>query len=202
MRLAVLLAFSMPLALAACGGGQDPATPRKTADAGADSGGAMVVRPPPSGLPAMAQMPPPGVAGSKKATVKPDATLGACSEGVAPSAKDPSAQLKKIGDACAAGKMKPVGAPLRGTQGDKDAHQENKVHVEAGRCYRVYLATDEAVKSAVVVMRDSAGDIVVEGPAPAIPGNGSACFTAADDVTLLIGVGSGRGAWVAQLVSD
>lgn len=202
MRLPVLLAFlSGPLAIA-CGGGQDPATPGRTADGGVDSGAALLVRPPPSGLPAMAQMPPPGVAGSRKATVRPDPVLGGCSAAVAPSAKDATAQLKKIGDACAAAKMKAVGAALRGTQGDRDAHQENKVHVEAGRCYRVYLATDDAVKSAVVVMRDSAGDIVVEGPAPAIPASGSACFTAADDVTLLVGVGSGKGAWAAQLVSD
>ena len=192
-------------ALLACSG-KGAGTPVKGAsDAGISDASPpkLVVRPPPSGLPEMAKMPPPGVVGSKKATVKLDATLGACTGALNAQAKDPSAQLKKLGDVCAASsKMKPVGAVMRGSQSDKDAHQENKFHAESGHCYRVYLATDEAVKEAIVVMRDSAGDIVAESPAPAIPENGAACFTAADDVTLLVGVGSGKGAWSAQVWSD
>ena len=192
------------VALLACSG-KGAGTPVKGAsDAGiADAAPPkLVVRPPPSGLPEMAKMPPPGVVGSKKATVKLDAALGACTGALNAQAKDPSAQLKKLGDACASSKMKPVGAAMRGSQGDKDAHQENKFHAEASHCYRVYVATDEAVKEAIVVMRDSAGDIVAESPAPAIPENGAACFTTADDVTLLVGVGSGKGSWSAQVWSN
>ena len=83
-------------------------------------------------------------------------------------------------------------AVLRGQQSDREPHQENKFRAEANHCYRVYVAADEAVKDSVVVVRDSAGDIVVESPAPAAPDDGKVCFTTSDDVTLLVGVGMGR----------
>ena len=204
VRVLVLSAGLLGAALVACSG-KGAGTPVKPAsDGGVDAAAPprLVVRPPPSGLPELAKMPPPGVVGSKKASVKIDATLGACPGALNAQAKDPSAQVMKLGDACTASKMKPVGAAMRGTQSDKDAHQENKFHAEANHCYRVYLATDEAVREAVVILRDSAGDIIAEGPAPAIPENGAACFTTADDVTLLVGVGSGKGAWTAQVHGD
>ena len=87
-------------------------------------------------------------------------------------------------------------------QADKDAHQENKFRAEANRCYRVYVASDEGVKDVVVVLRDSAGDVIVESPAPAVPQDGAVCFTTADEVSLLVGVGSGKGSWAAQVWSD
>jgi hypothetical protein len=190
--------------LAACGG--QPKTPPKIAvpDAGsAPSGATFVASPPPSGLPAMAAMPPSGVAGSKKAKPRPDPALGACSTSFAMHAKDPSDQVKRIGDACSGpSKMKPLGSPFRGQQGDRDAHQENKFHADANRCYRVYFAGDEAVRDIVIILRDSAGDIIAEGPGPAVPSEGAACFSSADDVTVLVGVGSGKGQWSAQVWGD
>jgi hypothetical protein len=151
----------------------------------------------------MATMPPPGVAGSKKAKRRPDAALAACGGAAKPQAKDPAEHVKKIGEACAsASKMKPMGAILRGQQGDKDAHQENKFRAEANHCYRLYFAGDEAVKDVVLLLRDSAGDVVAESPGPAVPEDGAACFTAADDVSVLVSIGSGKGAWAAQVWSD
>ena len=148
-------------------------------------------------------MPPPGVAGSKKAKKKTDGALYACGGGAKPVAKDPAELVKRLGEACAsASKMKPVGAMIRAQQADRDAHQEHKVRVEANRCYRVVFATDENVKDAVVVMRDSAGDVVAESPGAALPEDGALCFTASDEVTVMIGIGAGKGAYAAQVWSN
>jgi hypothetical protein len=193
-----LLALLLPLA---CGGsGAKASVTVPPPDAGAPkSSTTFLTTPPPSGLPPMANMPAPGVAGSKKGKRRPDAALAACT--AAPPSGAPEAQVKKLGESCAApSKMKPVGALLRGEQGDKDAPQENAFRVEANKCYRVYVASD--AKDVVVVLRDSHGDIVVESPAPAIPDDGAVCFTESDQVALLVGVGSGRGAWVAQVWSN
>lgn len=149
-------------------------------------------------------MPPPGVAGSKKAKVRTDGALFACGGGAKPSAKDPLDHVKRVGEACAAAsKMKPLGAPLRGQQSDKDAHVEHKVRVEANKCYRVYIATDEGVKDVVVAVRDSNGDMVAESNGnAAVPHDGAMCFTTGDEVTLMIGIGAGKGTYAAQVWSD
>lgn len=190
----------------ACGGGGSAKTPAKgtaASDAGAEGGPQWATSPPPSGLPPMASMPPPGVAGSKKAKRKPDGALAACGGAMKAQAKDPADLVKRIGEGCAAAsKMKPVSPMLRGQQSDRDPHQENKLRAEANHCYRVYVAGDEGVKDVVVVLRDSAGDIVAEAPGPAVPEDGAVCFTTADEVSLLVGVGSGKGAWAAQVWGD
>jgi hypothetical protein len=148
-------------------------------------------------------MPPPGVAGSKKAKKKTDGALFACGGGAKPTAKDPADLVKRLGESCAAtAKMKPVGPMIRAQQADRDAHQDHKLRVEANKCYRVVFATDENVKDAVIVMRDSAGDIVAESPGAALPEDGAICFTAADEVTLMVGIGAGKGAYAAQVWSD
>jgi hypothetical protein len=151
----------------------------------------------------MASMPAPGVAGSKKAKRRVDPALAVCAGSAKSRAKDPADQVKKIGEGCAAAsKMKPLGAPMRGQQADKDAHQEQRFRAEASHCYRVYFAADEAAEDVVIVLRDGAGDLIAEAPGPAVPADGAVCFTAADDVTVLVGVGSGRGAWAAQVWGD
>lgn len=189
----------------ACGGGKPVTGPTggPSASASGSGAGGLGLSPPPSGLPPFASMPPAGVAGSKKAKKKTDGALYACGGGAKPSAKDPADLVKRLGEACAAAaKMKPVGAMIRATQADRDAHQEHKVRVEANKCYRVVFATDENVHDAVVVMRDSAGDIVAESPGAALPEDGAVCFTTADEITLMIAIGAGKGAYAAQVWSD
>jgi hypothetical protein len=199
------------LAAVACGGGKLPAagpgSASASASARADGGGAgagsFALTPPPSGLPPLAAMPPPGVTGSKKAKKKSDPALFTCGGGAKPIAKDPADLVKRLGESCAAAaKMKPVGPMIRAQQADRDAHQEHKLRVEANKCYRVVFATDENVHDAVVVMRDSAGDVVAESAGAALPEDGAVCFTAADEVTLLIGIGAGKGAYAAQVWSN
>jgi hypothetical protein len=148
-------------------------------------------------------MPPPGVAGSKRATKKADDALFACGGGAKPSASDPAALVKRLGEACAAAaKMRPLGALIRGQQADKDPPHPHTLRVEASRCYRVVFATEDSVRDAVVVMRDSAGDVVAESPGAALPVDGSYCFSVADEVTLLVAVGAGAGAYALQVWSD
>lgn len=211
MRLLLPLASIAAMALLpvlACGGGAKPvAGPAKLATSASAAASAsatgLTLSPPPSGLPPLAAMPPPGVAGSKKATKKTDAALYACGGGAKPTAKDPADLVKRLGEACAStAKMKAVGPMIRAQQADRDAHQEHKVRVEANKCYRVVFAADENVKDAVVVMRDSAGDMVAESPGAALPEDGAMCFTAGDEVTLMIGIGAGKGAYAAQVWSN
>ncbi len=203
---AAMVAITMLPGAAACGGGKTgpgPAVAPTASGSGSVAAGGAGATPPPSGLPPMAVMPPPGVAGSKKGKKKTDGALFACGGGAKPSAKDPADLVKRLGESCAgAAKMKPVGAMIKAQQADRDAHQEHKVRVEANRCYRVVFATDENVRDAVVIMRDSAGDMVAESPSAALPDDGAVCFTAADEVTLMIGIGSGKGAYAAQVWSD
>src|SRR5690606_32022643 len=126
-----------------------------------------------------------------------------CSGAATGAAKAPEQLVERLGQECSApAKMKPVGAMLRGRQADRDPHQEQTFHAEANRCYRVYLAGDEGVRQLVAVLRASAGAIIAEGRAPAVPEDGAVCFTAADDVQLLVGVGSGKGAWAARVYGD
>ena len=198
-RLRLLAIAGLACPLVACGGGAKPlATPSrsKAATARASEG---ALSPPPSGLPPLAVMPPPGVAGSKNAKPKPTVQLFACGGGAKPHAPDPAALVKRLGEACAASKMTAVGALIRGTQADRDAHQEHKVRVDANACYRVVFATDENISDAAVVMRDSAGDVVAESSGAALPEDGVVCFTSSDDVTLLIGIGAGKGSYAAQV---
>lgn len=152
-------------------------------------------------LPPFAAMPPAGVTGSKKAKAKEDSALASCA-GDVPRAKDPDGLVRRLGEACAkvpaGAKMKPVGAKMSGQQADGAPHAEQKLRVEAGKCYRVYFATDEGARDVVVVARDSAGDVVAESPGPALPAGGLMCFTTSDEVTLLVAVGSGKASWVAQ----
>lgn len=207
-RFLVTAFFALPaaVALVACGGGSKTAAApaAASADAGAPKPSAAVsVTPPPSGLPPMASMPPAGVAGSKKGKTKTDPRLYACGAGAKATTKDPSELVKRAGEGCAsASKMKPVGAPIRGQQGDKDPSQEQKLRVQAGKCYRVYFASDTNVKDAVLVMRDSNGDIVAESAGFALPEDGAVCFETADEVSLLLATGAGKGSYVAQVWSE
>jgi hypothetical protein len=206
--LVFVAATSLVAIAAACGGGgATPATgptARVNASASASStGGGFALTPPPSGLPPLAAMPPPGVAGSKKAKKRTDGALFACGGGAKPTAKDPADLVKRLGESCAsAAKMKPVGAMIRAQQADRDAHQEYKVRVEANKCYRVVFAADENVHDAVVVMRDSAGDMVAESAGAALPEDGAVCFTTADEITLVVAIGAGKGSYAAQVWSD
>ena len=195
------------LGLASCGpprkdsvspvpsGGVAPATSRASSTTSGPG-----VTTPPSGLPPFASVPPPGVVGSRRARKKELPGLDTCVPSRLPS-RDVGTEVARLAEACAqAAPMKPVGAAFRGAQADGEPAARHKVHVEGGRCYRVYLAHD--APSAVVGMRDGAGDLVAESPTFAAPASSVACFASADDVEITVSVGSGKASYAAQLVSD
>lgn len=180
-----------------------------SASTSASTSASAPAKPPPSGLgslplptqvPPAAPMPPPGVVGSKKIRAKADPALRACLP-AKPASKDVGAEVGKIAAGCgAAARLKPASAVLRGSQKDDAPHAEHKVKVEAGKCYRVYVAHDGP--SLVVGMRDSAGDLVGESPTLALPEAGLVCFTAADEVVVTVAAGSGKADYAVQLFSD
>lgn len=194
----------MLLGAGACAPKSDPAAP------GISAPGRSTPRPSASApsaelgpLPPMATMPPPGVATSRKANVTHDASLSAClsTTSSANATNDgPASRVRKIAEGCAAASgMTALGPPVEGRQADKDRAAEQPLHVDANRCYRVYVATDPSVHDAVVVARDSAGAVVATSAAAALPEDGAMCFTSADDVTILVGVGSGEGRYATQV---
>jgi hypothetical protein len=145
-------------------------------------------------------MPPPGVTGSKRAKVKPLTALGTCN---APAGAALVERLKLAQSSCAAmGKMKPASAIVQGRQSDKDKPAEHRLRVDPNKCYRVLFVADESVTDAVVVMRDSALDIVGESATGSLPEDGTACFASADEISLMVGVGGGQGAYALQLWSE
>jgi hypothetical protein len=138
--------------------------------------------------------------GTKKAKAKNDPQLRACLPDKLQS-KDVGAELGKVVAGCdKAAKLKPVGAVMRGSQRDSAAHAEHRVKVEAGKCYRVYVAHDGA--SLVLGMRDSAGDLVAESPSMALPEGGLTCFTSADEVVITVASGNGKADYAMQLYSE
>ncbi len=208
-RLALAATLAPLFTAAACGPGKKdpvlaplPATSVGVPDASGSAAGspAWAVTAPPSGLPPFATVPPPGARGSKKASRKAMAGLDACLPFTA-STRDVVAELERTAQACAkVAALKPIGQPFRGTQGDGDPAARHKVHVDAGKCYRVVLAHD--ARAAVVGLRDSAGDIVAESPTAAAPEAGLACFTSADDAEITVSIGSGKGSYAAQLLGE
>jgi hypothetical protein len=98
--------------------------------------------------------------------------------------------------------MRPTGVSFRGRQSDSERHHEHRFRVEAGRCYRIYFAVDMGVRDAVTILRDSSGDRIAESPRVGLPSDGAVCFTEADEVTLLVAVGAGKGAYAAEVWSD
>lgn len=144
-------------------------------------------------------MPPPGVATSKKANVTRDTSLATCLSVTSATNDGPTARVRKIAEGCAAASgMTALGPPVEGKQADKDRAAEQPLHADANRCYRVYVATDPSIRDAVVVARDSTGAVVATSAGAALPEDGAMCFTSADEVTILVSVGSGEGRYATQ----
>jgi hypothetical protein len=176
--------------------------PPTASDAGASSGPSWVTTPPPSGLPPMAPMPPPGVVGSKKAHKKHEKAFSSCQQGVKPS-KDLAAEVTARGKACEqATKMHPVGGVLRGSQSAGDPHSEFPLRVEAKRCYRVYLAADPEIVDVGLLIKDSNGDVAGEDAGLLLLEDGAVCFDQSDDAKVVVTVGSGKGSFAVQVWSD
>jgi hypothetical protein len=136
-----------------------------------------------------------GVKGSHVAKLEADASAS-CTRG-ASGAGRPEEALARLVASC---KLRPLG-PVFASQGsDGDPAKETRFQAKAGRCYRVITTRDASITDLVVVVRDGHGDTAAEGPEIAVPRDGKLCFSSDDAPTVLVSVGTGRGAFAVQVV--
>jgi len=102
--------------------------------------------------------------------------------------------------------MHALAAPTSGTQTQGAPAQSIKLKAESGHCYRVHAAAAPAVKNLIVVVTDSTGAIAwetrTEEARSITPEDGALCFKASDDAQVTVSIGSGEGAYAAQIWSD
>lgn len=197
MRLLALL-FPLPLAFA-CGGHEPP--PKAVTTAVPDAG-------PPAPLATSsalpdAKLPPPLRLNSKRVARKPMPAWGGCEASVK-ALSDAAKSLDALSSACAASsKVRPAGAPILGSGSATTPATPSKLHLDAGHCYRVYGAASSAVKGFVVTIMDADGANVAEYHAdsvsPFIAPDEALCAEKAEDLTVLIAVGAGDGAYAVSI---
>jgi hypothetical protein len=206
------LLFGVPLVsagLLGCGGAGRTVTPLASAQAsqpGGPSGQPSVdaPSPPPSDLPPMAQMPPPGVRGSTAAKLVQDPRWRACSGGVR--GRVPATELARLTQACgqvggSQAKHRKVLGPITVRTQETTAREEHVFRAEAGACYRVYSAYSEDVEEIAVTLRDASGALVLDESGNAAPREGLVCFQSATEVTIAVALGRGKGTWLLEVWS-
>jgi hypothetical protein len=144
---------------------------------------------------------------SKKVTQKQDPAWGLCHSTFQVKSKDMLAEVQKAGKGCAdTTKMKPLGAPTKATQADKNPPQQIKLKAQAGKCYRVYAIADTGIKDLDLLLKDSAGEVGAEDstddPSPVLLEDGAFCFKDADNAVIVVSVGEGKGTYAVQIWSD
>lgn len=184
------------VAVLACGPGGEAKVPVLGAGpAPSASAQAPAPSPLPPGLPDALPVPPMGVKGSHVAKLEADASAS-CTRGAVGVGR-PEETLARIVASC---KLRPLGPAFAGQSSDGDPAKETRFQAKAGRCYRVLTARDASITDLVVVVRDGHGDTAAEGPEVAIPRHGKLCFSSDDAATVLVSVGTGRGAFAVQVV--
>ena len=177
-------------------------------DAGAPSeGGAMAATDGGAATPDTPATPPPPKYTSTKITLKQDPAWAACHATFQPKSKDVLAEVQKSGKGCAdVTKMKPVGAPTKATQADKNPPQQIKIKGAAGKCYRVYAMAETTIKDLDLLLKDSTGAIAAEDStddsSPVLLEDGAFCFKEADNAVVVVSVGEGKGTYAVQVWSD
>lgn len=156
---------------------------------------------------AIAPPAPPSNPPSTKATVKNDAAWAACHAHYEAKKKDVSKDVQAMAAACAkVTKMKLVGAALTGKQGDQDPPQTFPLKAEANHCYRVYAQASEGIKDLDLAIKDSlgalAGEDSTDDPSPVILEDGAVCFQQADNATIVVSVGLGKGTYAIEVWKD
>jgi hypothetical protein len=212
------------VSLGACGGGKPPATAenekeKTEGDAEAtntgeetDAGSAeskAAAEAPEKAPEKAAEAPAPANTGSSKVTTKTEAGWADC-HGTAKlkgKDKDVSKDVAALSKACAkATKMKQVGKTLTGKQSDSGSPQSFPLKAAAKHCYRVYAAGGDGIHNLNVAIKDSAGNVAGEDSTDAatavVLNDGAVCFKEADAATVVVSVGSGSGAFAAQIWGD
>jgi hypothetical protein len=148
-------------------------------------------------LPPVGQAPPRGVATSRAFSVKTVADIEKCT------ANADSADSEKLAGACATlTKMHRATGPLRMSLDESSKHEEMKVRVEKGHCYRLYVGRAAEIAALSITARDAQGVMVLDENGPALPRAGLLCASESGDVTLMVSSGQGRGKAALSVWSD
>jgi hypothetical protein len=161
--------------------------------------------PPPFPLPRLP--PPPPSAGSTRVTAKKDPAWAQCHRGYEARKKDVAKDVAAMAQGCAkATGFKLQGKQLSGKQSDQDPPQSFPLKAEAGRCYRVFAQGSEGIRDLDLAIKDSTGAIAGEDstddPSPVVLEDGAVCFKEADDATLIVSVGLGKGTYAVEIWKD
>lgn len=147
-------------------------------------------------LPPQAAMGARGVVGSRLVTFKA-AQDAHCTESA------DATDSEKLGAACTqATKMHHVLGPVRLSVEDSGRHEETKVRMTKGHCYRLYVGRAAEVVSLAVTLRDSKGDAILDENGVAMPRDGVLCASETDEVTAQVAAGQGRGKVTLSVWSD
>lgn len=157
-------------------------------------------------LPAVSLPPRITVASSRLAELRPREGAASCTSSLKASG-DATQDLTSVVAACSKGSaLAAVGAPLLGTQDGSTGPSELRVPVTAGRCYRLVAALAPSLGATSLLARDDAGAVIAEDlgspPFQATPRTGVFCMRSAGAVTLVVGVGAGKGSFAVQLLGD
>ena len=157
--------------------------------------------------PASTSEPPPVEKKSKKADKKQDPTWAACHKDYKPKTKNLDNEVAAMAKGCAkTTKMKQVGKTLNGKQDAESKPQSFPFKAQAGKCYRAYAESDATITDLDMAIKDSNGDIAGEDstddPSPVVLEDGAVCFKEADNATVIVSVGSGKGAYAVQIWGD
>ena len=209
-----LLPFAVSALLPACGGNKPdtnappmPSDSATTADTGSGPTTATTPSTPDTTPPATSSEPPPVEKKSKKADKKQDAAWAACHKDYKPKTKNLDAEVAALAKGCAkTTKMKQIGKTLTGKQGAESKPQSFPFKAQAGKCYRVYAESETTITDLDMAIKDSNGDIAGEDstddPSPVVLEDGAVCFKEGDDATVIVSVGSGKGAYSVQIWGD
>jgi hypothetical protein len=186
-----LVAFvSVSLAcLVACGGGGGDTPPVTAASvAAADKSG----EPP---LPTSPE--------SDKVTWKQDPSYAKCHNDVKTGA-DLVAGVTAMAQACASTMgLHQIGQTSQDTYKANDPAHVIPLHADAGKCFRIYGLSEDALQDLDIAIMDSAGKSCGEdgsdSPDAVVLESGMICFTAADDVKVNIAAGNGAGKYAVEI---
>jgi hypothetical protein len=137
---------------------------------------------------------------------KHDPALAAC-HASARARDDLPVGVVALGEACAAaGRMRPIGQIVVGTQQAHAPAFEIPVHVEADHCYRAYGMGAFSLLDLNLAFVDSlgrsAGGDDSHGPIAVALEDGAVCFSQADDVKVNVSSGNGGGKFAVAIWSD
>jgi hypothetical protein len=198
MRVSLLVAVSL---VVACGGKDLPPKPiQVTVDAGPPAPVQTV-----SKLPD-AKLPPPLDFGSPLVERKAHTDWAACSKSITRNASA-ATTLADVTKACGAASGLHAGpAPSLGKSSASADPTAVPVHVDKGKCVRVFATAAPSVKALVVIVKDASGRPAAIYKADdldaAIAPPEALCFKETQDATLSISVGSGDGDYAVQLWTD